>query len=59
MHEVETAWGSVRVKVARWSEHGLVRAAPEYEDVKRRATEHNIAAREVYAAAAHAAHGLK
>jgi uncharacterized protein (TIGR00299 family) protein len=59
MHEVETAWGSVRVKVARWPEHGLVRAAPEYEDVKRCATEHNIAAREVYTAAVQATHDLK
>ncbi|HEX8234632.1 MAG TPA: nickel pincer cofactor biosynthesis protein LarC [Abditibacteriaceae bacterium] len=59
MREVQTPWGNVRVKVARWPEHGLVRAAPEYEDVKRLANEHGVAAREIYAAAMHAAHGLK
>jgi uncharacterized protein (DUF111 family) len=32
---VETRFGSIRVKVARWNE--LVRAVPEYEDCKRAA----------------------
>jgi uncharacterized protein (TIGR00299 family) protein len=59
MREVQTPWGKVRVKVARWPEHDLVRAAPEYEDVKRVANEHGVPAREVYSAAAHAAHDLK
>jgi uncharacterized protein (DUF111 family) len=59
MREVQTAWGVVRVKVARWPEHGLMRAAPEYEDVKRLAGEHGVTAREIYTAAVQAAHDLK
>lgn len=59
MREVQTAWGNVRVKVARWPEHDLLRAAPEYEDVKRLASEHSVTAREVYTAAVQVAHDLK
>jgi uncharacterized protein (TIGR00299 family) protein len=59
MHEVETPFGSVRIKTASWSQAGIVRAAPEYEDVKRCAAEHQVSAREVYEAAKHASHQLK
>jgi uncharacterized protein (TIGR00299 family) protein len=52
---VETRFGSIRVKVARWSD--LIRAVPEYEDCKRAAEANNAAlidvmqaAREVWAA---------
>ena len=48
---VTTKWGEVRVKVARWNEENLERAAPEYDDVARIARENNVAAREVYEAA--------
>jgi uncharacterized protein (DUF111 family) len=36
-----------------------MRAAPEYEDVKRLAGEHSVTAREIYTAAVQAAHDLK
>lgn len=48
---LETHWGTVRVKVVGWAEENLRRAAPEYDDVKRLANEHDVPAREVYAAA--------
>ncbi len=48
---IETRFGEVRVKVASWPQGDLRRAHPEWEDVKARALEHNVAAREVYQAA--------
>jgi len=48
---VQTPWGEVRVKVARWNEGEVERAAPEYDDVSRLARENKVAAREVYQAA--------
>ncbi len=48
---VQTPWGEVRVKVARWNEGNVERAAPEYDDVTRLARENNVAAHEVYRAA--------
>jgi uncharacterized protein (TIGR00299 family) protein len=57
--EVTTPWGAVRVKIAHWEAGGVLRAAPEYEDVARLARENNIAATEIYAAATHAWHNLE
>ena len=57
--EVETPFGRVRVKIARWDKAKIARAAPEYEDVKRLALEHSASAREVYEAAKYASHDLK
>ena len=51
MKTVETRFGAIRVKVARWDEGGITRGHPEWEDVKARAREHDVAAREVYQAA--------
>ncbi|MFN3649266.1 MAG: nickel pincer cofactor biosynthesis protein LarC [Armatimonadota bacterium] len=52
--EVETAFGSVRVKVGK--ERGAVRNAhPEYEDCRKRAEEAGVAVKLVHAAAAAAA----
>ena len=51
IHNVETAFGQMQVKVARWPEGTVYRAAPEYDDVTRLATQHNVAARDVYQAA--------
>jgi len=51
---VETEFGRVRMKVARWEEMGLRRAIPEYEDVKRLSQALKIPAREVYEAAVRA-----
>lgn len=45
--EVETPWGKVRIKVARL-EGKIVSAAPEYEDCKRLANQHNLPVREIY-----------
>ena len=47
---VETPYGAVRVKVARWDD-GEVKAAPEYEDCRAAAQAHSVPLREVYGAA--------
>lgn len=52
---VETTYGPVRVKVAHWGD-GQAKAAPEYEDCRKLAAQHNIPLREVYRAAVQAAH---
>jgi uncharacterized protein (TIGR00299 family) protein len=57
IHTVETPYGPVRVKVARWDEGG-VKAAPEYDDCRRLAEERGVSLREVYRAAEQAAEGL-
>lgn len=44
---VETPYGQVRVKVARWGE-GQVKWAPEYEDCRRLAEEKGVPLREIY-----------
>jgi uncharacterized protein (TIGR00299 family) protein len=54
---VETPYGPVRVKVARWDEGGT-KAAPEYEDCRQLAEESGVSLREVYRAAEQAAEGL-
>ena len=40
--EVETAWGKVRIKVARLSDGTIANAAPEYEDCRQLATHHSV-----------------
>jgi uncharacterized protein (DUF111 family) len=40
--EVETAWGKVRIKVARLPDGTIANAAPEYEDCRQLATEHSV-----------------
>ena len=40
--EVQTEWGPVRIKIARWPSGEVANAAPEYEDCRRLATEHSI-----------------
>jgi uncharacterized protein (TIGR00299 family) protein len=50
---VQTSFGPVRVKFARWGE-GQVKFAPEYEDCRRLAAEHGVPLREVYRAAENA-----
>jgi len=47
IHSVETSYGTVRVKVARWAE-GQVKVAAEYEDCRRLAELHGLPLREVY-----------
>ena len=55
METVQTRFGAIRVKVATWPQGDVQRAHPEWEDVKARALEHDVAAREVYQAALSAA----
>ncbi len=55
METVQTPYGAIRIKVAAWPQGDLQRAHPEWEDVKARALEHSVAAREVYQAALSAA----
>jgi pyridinium-3,5-bisthiocarboxylic acid mononucleotide nickel chelatase len=40
--EVETRWGKVRIKIARWPGGGEANAQPEYEDCRALAREHGI-----------------
>jgi uncharacterized protein (TIGR00299 family) protein len=48
--KVETPYGPVQVKIARWGP-GHVKASPEYEDCRRLAEEQGVPLREVYRAA--------
>ncbi len=50
MRSVETPWGTVAVKVG-FLDGRVVTASPEYEDCARRAEEHGVPVRRVYAAA--------
>jgi len=52
---VETPYGPVRVKIAQL-EDGQTKSAPEYEDCRRLAEQHNAPLREVYLAAMTALH---
>jgi len=52
-HNVETPYGVVRVKVARWA-HGH-KVAPEYDDCRRLAELHGVPLRQIYRAAESAA----
>lgn len=49
MSVVSTKWGEVRVKTASWTEAGVSRAHPEWDDVKKLAQQFGVPAREVYA----------
>ncbi len=58
MKTAQTPFGAVKIKVAHWDEGGVRRGHPEWEDVKARAQERGVAAREVYQAALLAADSL-
>ena len=45
--EVQTEWGPVRVKIARWPSGEIANAAPEYEDCKRIAIAHSVPLKQV------------
>jgi hypothetical protein len=47
---VETPYGALRIKIARWGDDAS-KAAPEYEDCRAAAQAHGVPLREVYAAA--------
>jgi len=45
--KVQTEWGEVTIKIARWPSGKIANASPEYEDCRRVATEHKIPLKEV------------
>jgi len=49
---VETPWGSVQMKIARWPSGEVANASPEYEDCRRLAAEHSIPLKQVMQEAA-------
>jgi len=44
---IQTPWGSVTIKIARWPNGEVANAAPEYEDCRRLAVEHSIPLKQV------------
>lgn len=50
--EAATAWGKVRIKIARLASGEIVNAAPEYEDCRKIAAEHKVPLKQVMQAAA-------
>jgi hypothetical protein len=44
---VETPWGPVCIKIARWPNGEIANAAPEYEDCRRLAVEHSVPLKQV------------
>jgi hypothetical protein len=49
--EVGTAWGSVRIKIARWPSGKIANAVPEYEDCRKLARQHSVPLKQVMQAA--------
>jgi hypothetical protein len=45
--KVQTAWGEVTIKIARWPNGAVANASPEYEDCRRLATEHSVPLKQV------------
>ena len=45
--EVQTQWGPIRVKIARWPSGEIANAAPEYEDCRRIAVAHSVPLKQV------------
>jgi hypothetical protein len=45
--EVQTAWGAVRIKIARWPAGDVANAAPEYEDCRLLARKHRVPLKQV------------
>jgi uncharacterized protein (TIGR00299 family) protein len=50
--DVQTPWGTVKIKIARWPSGEVANAAPEYEDCRRLATEHAVPLKRVMQEAA-------
>ena len=44
---VQTEWGAVRIKIARWPSGGEANAAPEYEDCRQHALRHSVPLKQV------------
>ena len=47
--EVQTEWGPVKIKVARWESGKIANAAPEYEDCRKLATANSIPMKQIMA----------
>jgi pyridinium-3,5-bisthiocarboxylic acid mononucleotide nickel chelatase len=45
--EVQTQWGTVRIKIARWPSSEIANAAPEFEDCRRIAVQHSVPLKQV------------
>jgi hypothetical protein len=45
--EVETAWGKVRIKIARWPSGEVANASPEYEVCRNLARQHAVPLKQV------------
>jgi pyridinium-3,5-bisthiocarboxylic acid mononucleotide nickel chelatase len=45
--KVETPWGTVCIKIARWPNGKVANAAPEYEDCRRLAAEHSVPLKQI------------
>jgi len=48
---VETSWGEVTIKIARWASGAVANASPEYEDCRKLATEFSVPLKQVMQAA--------
>jgi uncharacterized protein (TIGR00299 family) protein len=57
--EVETSWGMVRIKIARWPDGTIANAAPEYEDCRQLATGHSVPLKQVIEEAVRAYAAMK
>jgi uncharacterized protein (DUF111 family) len=45
--KVQTAWGTVSIKIARWPTGKIANASPEYEDCRLLATQHSVPLKQV------------
>ncbi len=45
--EVETSWGKVKIKIARWPDSKIANASPEYEDCRQLAGAHAVPLKQV------------
>jgi hypothetical protein len=50
--EVQTQWGAVKIKIARWPSGEVANAAPEYEDCRQLAAQHSVPLKQVMQQAA-------
>ena len=57
--EVETSWGKVRIKIARWPNGKIANAAPEYEDCRLLATQFSVPLKQVMEEAMQARAGME
>jgi len=52
--DVQTEWGTVRMKIARWPSGEVANASPEFEDCRKIARQHGVPLKRVMQAAARA-----